>query len=192
MGVLLLLTVIVAAIWSLHSVRSRETRLVQSVIIPSPVEAVFGVISSRERLPEWYRKPCWLPPPMRVTLPKPIGYGQPASAKPARKIDGPEEIRIRHMNNREFAYKSVRSRDLSYESTFRVVPEESGCLLIWELRYRICRLPDLLGRPLIDAAVRAGMRGSLDSICRLALISTESARPRSRILEARRDHVPAA
>ncbi len=193
MGALSFLTVAVAAAWSVHSAKSRETRVVLSTIIPRPVDVVFKVVSSQAGSPVWRRRPFWLPPPMRFTL-------MTASEKhrydtgwsKGCKLQGPEEIRIRDLKNREFGYQSVRRNDFSYESIFRFVPEDGKCLLVWEVRYQAHRLPDLLGRPLLDAAVRNGMAGSLEWIRRLALSTPESSRVRSLIFAARRDQIPAA
>jgi hypothetical protein len=193
MGALSLLILFIAAAWSVRSAKSKETRFVLSTIIPRPVDVVFNVVSSREGSPAWRRKPLWLPSPMRVTFMASGGeHAKGAAPGTAGRLEGHEEIWIRHLKNREFGYKSVRRNDLSYESTFRLMPEDGKCLLIWEVRYRVRRLPDLLGKPLLDAAARAGMAGSLEWIRRLALSSPESSRARSLIYEARRDQVPAA
>jgi hypothetical protein len=193
MGALSLLTGAVFAAWSVRSATPRETNLVLSTVIARPVDVVFDVVSSRAGLPAWRRKPLWLPPALRLTLMTPGGeHSRGAASEKGSRLEGSEEIWIRHLKNREFGYKSVRRNDLSYESTFHFMPEDGKCLLVWEVSYRVRRLPDLLGRPLLDAAARAGMAGLLEWIRRLALSNPESSRVRSLIYEARRDQVPAA
>jgi hypothetical protein len=107
------------------------------------------------------------------------------------RLTGSEEIRIRHLKNREFAYLSIRP-NLVYESTFRLVPGDGKCHLTWEVRYSVHRLPDILHQSRIAATARAQMSESLDYIQRIVLASASPRRCRSRIFVARRDQVPAA
>ncbi len=103
-----------------------------------------------------------------------------------------EEIHVRSIQNREFGYCSIRRRDLIYESTFRLSAENGKCLLIWEIRYQLFRLPDIVTRNIIAASVHRSMSNSLGMIRRLALIRPASLYRREELFEARRGHVPAA
>jgi hypothetical protein len=123
------------------------------------------------------------------------GWGEPVPAvQRASSLDHrvPEEIHVRSLQNREFGYCSIRRRDLIYESTFRLSDEDGKCLLIWEIRYQLFRLPDLVTRNIIAAGVHRNMLKSLGTIRRLALTHPVAVYPRKELFEARRGHVPAA
>jgi len=191
--VLSFLTIVVAAFFSLRTSNSRETKLELSATIPRSAGSVFAVIGAVERAPVWCRRPYWLPNPMRISVMAP--WGERSSAR-KRKTGigprGPEEIWIRHLKNREFGYRSIRRHDLSYESIFRLSPEDGKCRLTWEVRYRVHRLPDLMSQAAIAAAARASMENSLKLIQRLVLSCPDSVRARDLIHEARRDQISAA
>jgi hypothetical protein len=115
--VLSLLTIVVAAFFSLRTSNSRETKLELSATIPRSAGSVFAVIGEVERVPVWCRQPYWLPNPMRISVMAP--WGERSSARKRKTGSGPrgpEEIWIRHLKNREFGYRSIRRHDLSYES----------------------------------------------------------------------------
>jgi hypothetical protein len=191
--VLSMVTLIVAAVLSLRTTHSRETRLVLSTTIARPASVVFSVIGAMERAPVWRRRPVWLPSPLRITLMTPWGeFAQAKTRKSGIGPKGPEEIWVRHLKNREFGYRSVRRHDLSFESTFRLAPEEGKCLLTWEIRYRVHRLPDILGKSAIEAGARASMANSLELIQRFALGYPDTVSTRDLIYEARRDQISAA
>jgi hypothetical protein len=156
-----------AAFFSLRTSHSREARLVLSTIIQRPASCVFDVIGDVERVPVWHRRPCWLPGPLRVSTLACWGDPTPAhrhAAGNGRKA--PDEIRIRCLEGREFAYRSMRRRDLNYESSFRLSPDGGKCLLTWEIRYQVHRLPDVMSRATIAAAARMSMANSLEHIRR--------------------------
>lgn len=191
--VLSLLTIFAATIFSLRTSNSRETRLVLSKTIHRPASSVFELIGAVERAPVWRRRPYWLPGPLRISTMSRWGERGSADQHRAGGAHGrPEEIWIRHLQNREFGYRSVRRRDLSYESTFRLSPGEGKCQLTWEIRYRVHRLPDIIGQTAIAAAARQSMESSLEYIQRLALSYPESVCSRDGIYEARRGQIPAA
>jgi hypothetical protein len=191
--VLSLLTIAVVAFFALRTSNSRETRLVLSATIPRPDGSVFAVIGAVERAPVWYRQPCWLPGPLRISIMTPWGELSPTGKrKTGSRPNGPEEIWIRHLKNREFGYRSIRRRDLSYESTFRLSQEDGKCRLTWEVRYQVHRLPDIISQAAIATAARASMANSFKLIQRLALSSPDAVRARDLIYEARRDQISAA
>lgn len=193
MYVLSLLTVVAVGFLSLRGSHSKEIRLVLSTIIHRPASLVFEVIGTVERAPVWSRQPAWLPGPLRISIMSRWGDHTPTHQRAAGgTLKGPEEIWNRHMPDHEFAYRSVRRRDLSYESTFRLSPDDGKCRLTWEIRCRVYRLPDIVGRAAIAAAARESMANSLDYIRRLVLSGPESVRADTRIYEARRGHIPAA
>jgi hypothetical protein len=158
-----------ATFFSLRTSYSREARLVLSTIIHRPASCVFDVIGDVERAPVWHRRPYWLPGPLRVsTL---ACWGDLAPARRHAAGNGrraPDEISIRCLEGREFAYRSICRRDLSYESSFRLSPDGGKCLLTWEIRYQVHRLPDIISRATITAAARMSMVNSLEYIRRFA------------------------
>ena len=191
--VLSMVTLVVAAVLSLRNSHSRETRLVLSTTIARPASVVFSVIGAMGGTPAWRRGPLWLPSALRITLMSPRGeFTQARKQKSGTLPKGQEEIWIRHLKNRELGYRSVRRHDLSFASTFRLAPEEGNCLLTWEVRYRVYRLPDILGRSAIEARARASMSSALAMIQRLALGYPLPVSTRDRIYEARRNQISAA
>ncbi len=191
--VLSMVALIVAAFLSLRATHTKETKLVLSTTIARPAAVVYPLIGKEERVPIWRRSPFWLPSPLRITLMSAWGeLTQARTRKTGLHHTGTEEICVRHLKNREFGYRSVRRHDLSFESTFRLTPGEGECLLTWEIRYRVCRLPDILGKPAIEAGARASMSISLALIERLALGYPATVSTRELIHEARRDQISAA
>jgi hypothetical protein len=191
--VLSFLTAVVAVFVSLRTSNSRETRLVLSATIPRSVSSVFAVIGAAERAPVWCRQPDWLPNPLRISVMTPWGARPSVQGKKnGGGFKGPEEIWIRHLNDREFGYRSIRHRDLSYESVFHLFPEDGKCRLTWEVCYQVHRLPDIIRQARIAAAARASMEVSLKMIQRLALSSPDSVPAHDLIYQARRDQVSAA
>jgi len=167
--VLLLLMVTAASLLALHALLSHESSVVLSAVIPCPEGCVFEVIDAVHRSPAWLLRPRWLPVPLRISAL--ACWGDESSAHFSRgcqKQLPPDEIVIRSLQNREFSYR-CNGRGLSFESTFRVFHDRSGCFLSWEIRYRLRRLPDMIGRPLIAAAVRRSMAFSLEHIRRFAI-----------------------
>jgi hypothetical protein len=188
-----LLTIIAAGLFSLRSAHSKETRLVLTTTIHRPASFVFEVIGAVERSPVWRRRPQWLPGPLRISNMSRWGEHTPAEQRASgRTRQGLEEIWIRHVQNREFGYRSIRRRDLSYESTFQLSPGDGKCQLTWEIRYRVHRLPDILSQTAIAAAARKSMASSLEYIRRMALIVPDSVCDRHAIYEDRRGQIPAA
>ncbi len=186
-------TLIVAAAVSFRSTQSRERILMLSTTISRPASVVFSLIGAAERAPVWRRGPTWLPSPLRIT--RLVPWGESAAGRkryPGIRLTGPEEILVRHLKDREFGYRSVRRHDFSFESTFRLAPEEGKCLLTWEIRYRAYRLPDVLGTLAIEAGAKKSMQNSLALIQRLSLGLPATASARDSIYEACRDQVSAA
>ncbi len=186
-------TLIAVAVVSLRTAHAKEKRLSLSTTIARPAGVVFAVIDAMERAPTWRRSPFWLPSFLRITLMKPWGeFAQSRTRKSGFYLKGPEEIWVRHLKNREIGYRSVRRHDLSFESTFRIAPDDGKCVLTWEIRYRVCRLSDILGKSAIEAGTRRSMADSLAWIQRLALSYTGTASIRDLKYEARRNQVSAA
>lgn len=119
-------------------------------------------------------------------------FAQARTRKSGTRPKGPEKIWVRHLKNREFGYRSVRRHDLSFESTFRLAPEEGKCLLTWQIRYQVHRLPDILGKSAIEADARASMANSLALIQRLALGYPDTVSTRDLMYQPRRDQISAA
>jgi hypothetical protein len=188
-----LFVLLAAAIMSLRILHPRETRMVLSAIIDLPASAVFEVIGDVTRLPSWGRHPHWLPRPLRISTMSRWGEHIPLDQRSAcGRHTAPEEIRIRCLHNQELGYQSLRRRELSFESTFRLTPDSGKCQLTWEVRFQTHRLPDILGRKTIANAARASMASSLEYIQRLALYRPDAICARSGMYETHRDHIPAA
>jgi hypothetical protein len=187
------LTIVAATFVTLRSHRPKEMRLVLSRTIHRPASSVFDIVGAVDRVPVWRRMPGWSPGFLKISVMS--GWGEhfaPGKRGKGAEQMGPEEIRIRHIRNREFAYLSIRPKDLSYESTFRIVPADIKCQLVWEIRFRVSRVPDILRRRAIAAAVCARMSRSLDYIQHIAMSSADCSRRPDRMFATRRDHVPAA
>lgn len=188
-----LLVLLAAAIISLRILHPRETRMVLSAIIDLPASTVFEVIGDVNKLPSWGRHPHWLPRPLRISTMSRWGEHIPLEQRSAcGRHSAPEEIRIRCLHNQELGYQSLRRRELSFESTFRLTPNSGKCQLTWEVRYQTHRLPDILGGKTIAHAARASMASSLEYIQRLALHRPDSVYAGNGMYETHRDHIPAA
>lgn len=188
---LLLLMVTGASLLALHAMLAHESRVVLSTAIPCPEGCVFEVIETAHRTPAWRLGPRWLPGPLRISAL--ACWGDESSAHLSRghyRQISPDEIVIRRLQNREFSYR-CNGRGLSYESTFRIFHDRGGCFLRWEIRYRLRRLPDVIGRRLIAAAARRSMAFSLEHIRRFAVCR---ARPNRRavVYDSTRDQAAAA
>lgn len=186
-------TLIFAAAVVRRTTHAKERTLVLSTTIARPAGLVFSLIGAAKRAPVWRRGPGWLPSPLRLTRLIPWGESSAGgNRKSGIRLDGLEEVRIRHLEDREFGYQSIRPHDLSFESTFRLAPREGECLLTWELSYRVHRLPDILGMSVIETGARKSMEISLALIRRLALGCPGIAPARDAVSEARGDQVSAA
>jgi hypothetical protein len=187
------LVIVAGAFLSLRTTNSREVRFALSAIIPRSAASIYEIISANEMAPVWRRQPCWLPNPLRMSTMIPWGCSFGAGNRGAGSHPrGPEEIRVRHMKNREFSYLSIRPHDLSCASTFRLVPEEGKCRLTWEVHFKVRRWSDIVSQPAIAAAARDSMQESFRMIQHLLLSRPDSIRSRELIFEARRDQAPAA
>jgi hypothetical protein len=188
-----LLTIVAATFVSLRTSNSRETRLILSTTIHRPASSVFELVGAVDQVPVWRRRPCWLPGPLRISTMS--GWGERVSGNrrsTGAALRNPEEIWIRHLPNREFGYRSVRHRDISYESIFHLSSGDGKCLLTWEIHYQLHRLRDIIGHAAIAAAARESMESSLDHIRRLALSHPETVHAHDGLYEARRGQIPAA
>lgn len=155
----------VAAFFSLRTSYSREARLVLSTVVHRPASCVFDVISDVERAPVWHRRPYWLPGPLRVSTLACWGDLAPARRRAAGdRRKAPDEISIRCLEGREFAYRSICCRGISYESNFRLSPDGGRCLVTWEVRYQVHRVADVIGRAAIRSAAHMSMASSLEYI----------------------------
>ena len=147
--------------------RSRSTRLVRSVGIRAPADSVFHVVANVDRVPEWYRRPQRLP--LGLTVLSRWGEHVPPAWRASSGSSGRDEIRIRSINNREFAYACRNPQGLSYECVFRIASKDRECSLTWELRYQNPRVLDaVFNRVLIAQAIGDVMARSLETIRRLA------------------------
>jgi hypothetical protein len=176
----------------LRKFHPRETRLILSATLDQPASSIFEVIGDVMRAPSWSRQPTWLPRAVRMSRMSPLGAHIPARQLPQASSMAPEEIRIRCLQNREYSYRSTRPHDFSYESAFYLTPDQGKCLLIWEIRFRTNRVPDIVGRALIATRMRASMVSSLAHIRRLAATYGSPAYARNEIYEARAGQIPAA
>ncbi len=181
--------ILVAGFFSVRKTLPRETTLTLSATIGSPASSVFEIIENAGRVLAWRRFPHWLPAPLRLSMLS--GWGE---SVPAGRDSGPreEEIRIRCLRDRELKYSRIRPGDLSYESTFRLLPADGNCQVIWEIRFQAHRFADILGRERIAAASLRSMAGSLEFIDRLARSRRPTEAARGRIYDARRGQIPAA
>jgi hypothetical protein len=191
--VLPLLTIMVVAMVSMRTTQARLAKVVVTASIPGPASSVFAVISTMNRVPAWQRRPVWLPPTLQISVMTPYGSRRHRSKRPDRNgLRGPEEIFVRQVKNREFAYGSLRKHDLSFESTFRLAPGEGKCRVTWEVIIRAHRIPDILGKRRILATTRASMAHSLQGIQQMVLSRQPAALPPARIFAAPQNQAPAA
>lgn len=189
---LLSFLIVAAAVLLRLNAARRDIRVVISATIPRSLSSVYDVISAVEMAPEWHRRPIWLPEPLRLARMVPWGSAAHGNRCAGSLPRGSEEISIRHIKNREFSYASTRLRDLSYESIFRLVPDQGRCRLTWEVRANIRRVPDIVGRHAIASALQSSMKESFRMVQHLVLSRPEPIRSRDLIYEARRGQIPAA
>jgi hypothetical protein len=187
-----LLTIAVVAIASARTTHGRCTKVVLTATIPRPASSIFAVISATERAPVWRRHPVWLPHPLRIATLIPCGDRPHPKRVSRHGLQGPEEIFVRQVKNREFGYRSLRRHDLSYESTFLLSPGEGKCRVTWEVQIRTHRLADILAQRFILAATQASMAHSLQWIQHVVLSRTDMAHSPGRIFAAPQDQIPAA
>jgi hypothetical protein len=185
--------ILIAGLFSVRRTLPRETTLTLSATIGRPASSVFKIIEDAERAIEWRRRPHWLPAPLRLSMLSCWGEPLPVDRNAGTGTRcREEEIRIRCLQDRELEYSRIRRNDLSYESTFRLMPADGQCLLTWQIRYQAHRLADILGRTRIATASLESMANSLDFIDRLARSRQEADVAHSHIYEAHRGQVPAA
>jgi hypothetical protein len=149
---------------------AKESRLVRTVFVRTPASVVFNLISRVDRLPEWYRAPgrsSHLFARSRLSqwgelIPREWRLDQ---KNPRKRI----QVLIQPIQDREFRYQHNDPREVRYELIFRLRSRNNDCLLIWEIRYRLCRWIDiLLGRKIAEREIYKNMGWSLDLIRRMA------------------------
>jgi hypothetical protein len=185
-------SLIAALILLRHCLRA-EDRIVISAIIDRPVSPVFKIVADGRSHPLWHRQPRWLPEWLRSFRLARLGHHIPETLRKSRQHGGiTEDIRIRCITNHEYSYRCTRPQQLTYESIFYFRPERGKCLLIWEFRYRLQRLPDILCAGAISSAARESMASSMDYISHLASCGPDGIPAQRGIFAAGRGQVPAA
>ncbi len=188
-----LLLVVAGVLLVFRIIAKREDCISLSAMIDRPPECVFEVVGSVGRTPLWRGQPCWLPRPFRILAL--ACWGDRSSDRTrgggcCHQTTDAGELRVRSVPDREFSCRRIR-KDLSYESVFRISPGNGRCLLVWELRYQLRRVPDILSRRMIAADARRSMERSLDHIRRFALSLEVSGRHEQRF-ESRGSQISAA
>lgn len=155
---------VVAAMWLLvRNRRASETCLVRTIAIRAPAPVVFDLVGRVDWMPEWYRKPGWMRGLIGVSILSRWGEHIPCGSRADKPGNG-NEIRIRWMHNRELGYTHLAGA-LEYHSTFRLSARDRGCLLTWEVRYRMPRIVDLVtNHPVIEPETSRSMTESLEII----------------------------
>ncbi len=190
---MILLLVVSGILFAFRLINTGEDCISLSAVIDRPAECVFEVVGSLGRTPFWRGQPRWLPRPFRVLALACWGDRSSDRAHSLRlreRASEAGELRVRSMRDREFSCGRIR-KDLSYESVFRISPGNGRCLLVWELRYQLHRVPDILSRRMIAADARRSMERSLEHIRRFAL-SLESAGRREQHFESPGSQITAA
>jgi hypothetical protein len=148
----------------------KETRLARTIFIRTPASVIFSLVSRVDRMPEWYRTPARS---LRLFARSRLSHwGEliPSEWRLDRRHSRKRiQVIIQPIQDNEFRYQYCDPREVRHELIFRLRPRSNGCLLVWEIRYRMRRWQDiLLNRRLTEGEIYRDMALSLDLIRRMA------------------------
>jgi hypothetical protein len=148
----------------------KESHLVRTIFVRTPPSVVFNLISRIDRLPEWYRAPGRSFRLFARSHLSQWGALIPPEWRLDQKSHGKRiQVVIQPTQNKEFRYQYHDPREVRYELIFRLRSRNNVCLLIWEIRYKMCRWLDiLLNRKITEREIYKNMGWSLDLIRRMA------------------------
>lgn len=157
------------ACFALQKERSRQTRLMRSILIHAPASSVFEVLGNIENIPDWYRCPGLASELLALTRLSRWGEHIPSRWRLDAVNGNDNEIKIRWSQNHELVYTCRNPKGVSYDCIFRIAAKDRDCTLLWELRYQNPRWVDaVLNRSVVVKEISKSMRRSLDTIRRLA------------------------